>query len=246
MTEPNEQARILLVEDDPLVSRPLAAALELEGYSVTTEVDGERAVARFDSAPFDLVIVDVMLPSIDGFEVCRRIRKISSAPIIVVTARIDTVDAVVGLESGADDYVRKPFDMTELKARIRALLRRRVEAPEQSGHEPMRAGDLVIDDRAYRVWRGDREIELSATEFKLLVELVSHTGRVLTRDVLIENVWGYDYLGGSRLVDMAIKRLRAKIEEDPAEPRYIQTIRGIGYRLEVPADGPVFRQRTVT
>jgi two-component system response regulator MtrA len=176
-----------------------------------------------------------MLPSIAGFEVCRRIRKSSSTPIIVVTARIDTVDAVVGLEAGADDYVRKPFDMTELKARIRALLRRQIDAADQNGHEPLRAGDLVIDDRAYRVWKGDGEIELSATEFKLLVELVTHKGRVLTRDVLIENVWGYDYLGGSRLVDMAIKRLRAKIEEDPASPRYIHTVRGIGYRLEAPS-----------
>ncbi|MDP9067251.1 MAG: response regulator transcription factor [Actinomycetota bacterium] len=218
-----------------MVRKSLAAALQLEGYAVTVEEDGVKAVDVFAGGRFDLVIVDVMLPTIDGFEVCRRIRKMASTPIIVVTARIDTVDAVVGLESGADDYVRKPFDMTELKARIRALLRRRSEPQESVVAETLTAGDIVIDPKAYRVWKRDQEVELSATEFRLLLELVSHKGRVLTRDILIENVWGYDYLGGSRLVDMAIKRLRAKIEDDPAAPRYIHTVRGIGYRLEVPA-----------
>ncbi len=234
MNAPNPIAKILLVEDDPLVRKPLAAALEAEGYSVTAEEDGAKAVDTFTHGRFDLAVVDVMLPTIDGFEVCRRIRKFASTPIIVVTARIDTVDAVVGLESGADDYVRKPFDMTELKARIRALLRRNSETAEPSAAETLTAGEIVIDPMAYRVWKRDEEIELSATEFRLLLELVSHKGRVLTRDILIENVWGYDYLGGSRLVDMAIKRLRAKIEEDPASPHYIHTVRGIGYRLELP------------
>lgn len=235
MNAPEARSHILLVEDDPMVRKSLTTALEVEGYRVTAEEDGAKAVEIFSGRDFDLVIVDVMLPTIDGFEVCRRIRKQASTPIIVVTARIDTVDAVVGLESGADDYVRKPFDMTELKARIRALLRRKQEIQEVTGGESLRAGDIIIDDKAYRVWKGEREIELSATEFRLLVELVSHKGRVLTRDTLIENVWGYDYLGGSRLVDMAVKRLRAKIEEDPAAPRYIHTVRGIGYRLEIPA-----------
>ncbi len=225
----------MLVEDDPLVRKSLTAALEMEGYSVTAEADGARAVEIFAPGRFDLAIVDVMLPTIDGFEVCRRIRNVASTPIIVVTARIDTVDAVVGLESGADDYVRKPFDMTELKARIRALLRRGTEPRGAAVAETLSAGEIVIDPKAYRVWKRDQEVDLSATEFRLLVELVAHKGRVLTRDILIENVWGYDYLGGSRLVDMAIKRLRAKIEEDPASPRYIHTVRGIGYRLEVPA-----------
>lgn len=235
MNAPEARSHILLVEDDPMVRKSLTTALEVEGYRVTAEEDGAKAVEIFSGRDFDLVIVDVMLPTIDGFEVCRRIRKQASTPIIVVTARIDTVDAVVGLESGADDYVRKPFDMTELKARIRALLRRKQEIQEVTAGESLRAGDIIIDDKAYRVWKGEREIELSATEFRLLVELVSQKGRVLTRDTLIENVWGYDYLGGSRLVDMAVKRLRAKIEEDPAAPRYIHTVRGIGYRLEIPA-----------
>lgn len=230
-----ERSRILLVEDDLAVRKPLTAALELEGYSVTAEADGERAAEIFDPGLFELVIVDVMLPTIDGFEVCRRIRRLGSTPILVVTVRIDTVDAVVGLEAGADDYVRKPFDPTELKARIRALLRRKQAIQEATAGEILRGGDIRIDENAHRVWKGDREIELSAMEFRLLVELVSHQGRVLTRDILIENVWGYDYLGGSRLVDMAVKRLRAKIEDDPAVPRYVHTVRGIGYRLEVSA-----------
>ena len=230
-----ERSRILLVEDDPAVRKPLAAALELEGYSVTSEEDGARAVERYDPTRFELVIVDVMLPSIDGFEVCRRIRRIGSTPILVVTARIDTVDAVVGLEAGADDYVRKPFDMTELKARIRALLRRHSDKGREE-QPTLAAGTLEIDRSAFKAWKRGEELELSAMEFRLLSELVEHRGRVLTREVLIENVWGYDYLGGSRLVDMAVKRLRAKIEDDPSAPAYIQTVRGIGYRFDPSGD----------
>ena len=226
-----ERSRILLVEDDPAVRKPLAAALELEGYSVTPEEDGARAVELYDPTRFELVIVDVMLPSIDGFEVCRRIRRVGSTPILVVTARIDTVDAVVGLEAGADDYVRKPFDMTELKARIRALLRR--HSDKNHDEQPtLAAGNLVIDPSAFKAWKRDEELDLSAMEFRLLLELVEHKGRVLSRETLIENVWGYDYLGGSRLVDMAVKRLRAKIEDDPSSPVYVQTVRGIGYRFD--------------
>jgi two-component system, OmpR family, response regulator MtrA len=233
---PVPAARILLVEDDEHVSKPLSTALGLEGYGVVAVGDGEQAVSLFAKDPFDLVIVDVMLPSIDGFEVCRRIRELGSTSIIVVTARVDTVDAVVGLESGADDYVRKPFDMTELKARIRALLRRNAKRDEPSGPASLRVGQLFIDEAAFRLWKRGEEVDLSATEFRLLLELVRNKGRVLTRHVLIEHVWGYDYLGSSRLVDMAVKRLRAKIEDDPGSPKYILTVRGIGYRLEVPAE----------
>jgi two-component system, OmpR family, response regulator MtrA len=234
--KPSGLARILLVEDDEQVSKPLSTALRLEGYEVVAVSDGEQAVTLFSQGGFDLAIVDVMLPSIDGFEVCRRIRDLATTPIIVVTARVDTVDAVVGLESGADDYVRKPFDMTELKARIRALLRRNAGRDGPSGPAPLQVGQLVIDEPAFRIKKRGQEIDLSATEFRLLLELVRNKGRVLTRHVLIEHVWGYDYLGSSRLVDMAIKRLRAKIEDDPASPRYILTVRGIGYRLEVPEE----------
>jgi two-component system, OmpR family, response regulator MtrA len=230
-----ERPRILLVEDDPAVRKPLSAALELEGYSVTPEEDGARAVERYDPTRFELVIVDVMLPSIDGFEVCRRIRRIGSTPILVVTARIDTVDAVVGLEAGADDYVRKPFDMTELKARIRALLRRHSDKTSEE-QTTLSAGALELDPSAFKAWKRGEELDLSAMEFRLLAELVEHKGRVLTREILIENVWGYDYLGGSRLVDMAVKRLRAKIEDDPSAPVYIQTVRGIGYRFDPAGD----------
>jgi two-component system response regulator MtrA len=224
-----------LVEDDDAVRKPLIAALELEGYRVTPAEDGAAAIEIFNQRDFDLAIVDVMLPTIDGFEVCRRIRARGQTPVLMVTARIDTVDAVVGLESGADDYVRKPFDMTELKARIRALLRRNNDDNSHAPTTPtLTCGDIAIDPRSFKAWKKERELDLSAMEFRLLHELVQHQGRVLSRDILIENVWGYDYLGNSRLVDMAVKRLRAKVEDDPADPLYIHTVRGVGYRCDCP------------
>jgi two-component system, OmpR family, response regulator MtrA len=183
---------------------------------------------RFKAEPFDLVLLDVMLPRLDGYEVCRQIRRSSTVPVVMLTARADTMDVVVGLEAGADDYVRKPFDLPELIARVRAALRR---AGGGTGEETsLRFGPLAIDVAGRTVARDGADIPLTRTEFDLLVELVRHAGQVLTRESLLDRVWGYDYLGDSRLVDVAIQRLRSKIEADPAAPQLIQTVRGAGYK----------------
>jgi two-component system response regulator MtrA len=195
---------------------------------VTQVGDGREAVVQFHHAPFDLVILDVMLPSLDGYEVCRQLRRESRVPILMVSAKSDPVDVVVGLELGADDYVRKPFELPELVARARAAVRRAAEAPE----EPVLVrGDLEIDPGAFAARKGGEELPLTATEFKLLLELARRPGQVFTRDLLLERVWSYEYLGDSRLVDVAVQRLRAKIEDDPKEPKLVQTVRGVGYRF---------------
>jgi two-component system, OmpR family, response regulator MtrA len=170
-----------------------------------------------------------MLPSLDGFEVCREVRKSSRVPILMLTARSDTIDIVVGLESGADDYVTKPFEMPELLARVRALLRR---ASAPVGERTILVADVVIDPAAFSARKGGEELALTATEFRLLLELASRPGHVFTREMLLQRVWDYDYLGESHLVDVAIQRLRAKVEDDPARPRLIKTIRGVGYRVD--------------
>jgi len=220
-------ARILLVEDDPSIREVTAIGLGAAGFEVVTAADGVDGLERFRADPFDLVLLDVMLPRMDGYEVCRQIRKTSTVPIVMLTARADTMDVVVGLEAGADDYVRKPFDLPELIARVRAALRRAGGGEEVA---TLRLGSLAIDVAGRTVDRDGVEIPLTRTEFDLLLELVRHPGQVLTRDVLLDRVWGYDYLGDSRLVDVAIQRLRAKIETDPAAPELIQTVRGSGYK----------------
>jgi two-component system, OmpR family, response regulator MtrA len=221
-------ARILLVEDDPSIREVTAIGLGAAGFAVETAEDGLVGLERFRAEPFDLVLLDVMLPGLDGYEVCRQIRRTSTVPIVMLTARADTMDVVVGLEAGADDYVRKPFDLPELTARIRAALRRAAAA---SGEETsLRFGVLTIDVAGRTVSRDGAEIPLTRTEFDLLHELVRHAGQVLTREVLLDRVWGYDYLGDSRLVDVAIQRLRSKVEADPAAPELIQTVRGAGYK----------------
>ena len=192
-----------------------------------TAADGEEALVRFRHRRPDLVLLDVMLPRRDGLEVCRIIRRESNVPVVMLTARSDAIDIVVGLESGADDYVTKPFEMPVLVARVRAALRR-VRGTEDA--EILRLGDVEIDVLGHRAVRAGEELRLSPTEFRLLVELARAPGRAFSREILLENVWGYDYLGDSRLVDMAIQRLRAKIETDPAEPDLIETVRGVGYR----------------
>jgi two-component system response regulator MtrA len=169
-----------------------------------------------------------MLPRLDGYEVCRQIRRTSTIPVVMLTARADTMDVVVGLEAGADDYVRKPFDLPELIARVRAALRRAGAGTSESA--PLRLGPLAIDVAGRTVTRDGADIPLTRTEFDLLLELTRHPGQVLSRDVLLDRVWGYDYLGDSRLVDVAIQRLRAKVEADPAAPELIQTVRGAGYK----------------
>jgi two-component system, OmpR family, response regulator MtrA len=221
-------ARILLVEDDPSIREVTAIGLGAAGFAMTTASDGVEGLERFRSDPFDLVLLDVMLPRLDGYEVCRQIRRTSTVPVVMLTARADTMDVVVGLEAGADDYVRKPFEVPELIARVRAALRRAGRLPDET--DRLELGPLGIDVAGRSVRRDGIDIPLTRTEFDLLLELVRHPGQVLTRDVLLDRVWGYDYLGDSRLVDVAIQRLRAKIETDPAAPELVLTVRGAGYK----------------
>jgi DNA-binding response OmpR family regulator len=221
--------RVLLVEDDPSIREMTALGLEQAGYRVTSCADGREGLERLRRDPFDLALLDVMLPSLDGFEMCREIRKDSRIPILMLTARADATDVIVGLELGADDYVTKPFDMPVLVARCRAVLRRASAEPADA---VIRVCDLEIDPAGFIARRGGQDLGLSATEFRLLAELARRPGQVLTRDVLLSRVWDYEYLGDSRLVDVAVQRLRAKIEDDPAHPTRITTVRGVGYRLE--------------
>ena len=220
-------ARILLVEDDASIREITKLGLEAAGFSVETAVDGDDGLHRFRHSRPDLVLLDVMLPKRDGFEVCRAIRNESAVPVVMLTARTDTVDVVVGLESGADDYVTKPFEMPVLIARLRAALRR-ARHDEQS--ETVTLGDVSIDVLGHRASRNGEDLRLTPTEFRLLVELAQRPGQVFTRELLLEQVWGYGYLGDSRLVDVAVQRLRAKIERDPSSPELIETVRGVGYR----------------
>jgi two-component system response regulator MtrA len=219
---------LLLVEDDPSIREVATLGLEQAGFRVTASGDGQEALDRFGRGSFDLVVLDVMLPSLDGLEVCKRIRHESRTPIVMLSARGDLHDVVVGLELGADDYVTKPFELPELVARIKAVLRR--SAPELQD-SVISAGPLEIDPAAFTVRKGSEELELTATEFRLLLELARRPKQVFTRDLLLELVWNYDYLGDSRLVDVAVQRLRAKIEDDPAHPALIQTVRAVGYRF---------------
>jgi two-component system, OmpR family, response regulator MtrA len=221
-------ARILLVEDDPSIREVTAIGLRAAGFDVDTAPDGAAGIERWRQAQPDLVLLDVMLPRLDGLEVCRQIRRESTVPIVMLTARSDTIDVVVGLEAGADDYVRKPFEMAELVARIRAALRSRRGG--DAGAAALSLGPLAIDTAGRTVRRDGAEVALTRTEFDLLLELAQRPGQVLTRDQLLDRVWGYDYLGDSRLVDVAIQRLRSKIETDPAAPELVLTVRGAGYK----------------
>ena len=221
-------ASILLVEDDGSVREAVTLALEGEGHRVETAVSGEEALGRWRKSRPDLILLDVMLPGTDGLEVCRRIRHEDQTPIIMLTARADAIDVVLGLESGADDYVTKPFETRVLLARIKAVLRRQKGEPQGRA---LRAGDLVIDPAAMSVTRSGAEVHVTPTEFKLLYELARRPAQVFTRAMLLEQVWDYTYLGDSRLVDVCIQRLRAKLEDDPAKPTVIQTVRGVGYKL---------------
>jgi DNA-binding response OmpR family regulator len=221
-------AHVLVVEDDPSIREVAALGLEQAGFQVETSGDGREGLIQFRQGAFDLVLLDVMLPSLDGFEVLREIRSESRTPVVMLTARSELTDVVVGLELGADDYVTKPFELPELVARINAVLRRSAAEP---GDAVVHADGLEIDPAGFTVRRGDEELELTATEFKLLLELAKRPKQVFTRELLLELVWNYDYLGDSRLVDAAIQRLRAKVEEDPKEPKLIRTVRGVGYRF---------------
>ena len=220
---------MLLVEDDGSIREIVSIGLKSAGFRVVTAVDGREGLARVRADGFDAVILDVMLPSLDGFEVCREIRKFSRVPVVMLTAKTDLIDVVVGLESGADDYVKKPFELPELIARLRAVLRRAAAPAEVT---PIVAGGLEIDPAGFTVRKDGVEIALTATEFRLLLELSRRPGQVFSRELLLQRVWDYEYLGESHLVDVAIQRLRAKVEVDPSHPALIKTVRGVGYRLD--------------
>jgi DNA-binding response OmpR family regulator len=222
--------RVLTVEDDERIRQSVKLALEDEGWEVEEATNGEDAIAIFNRAPTDVVLIDIMLPGMDGFELCRNIRRSSDVPIVMVTARIDTHDVVAGLEAGADDYLTKPFAPKELSARIRALLRR--ARPSSPGHSRLVFGDLEIIPDEGKVLLGDTELALTKTEFRLLWELAADPGGVFSREALLDKVWGYGYFGDGRLVDVHIRRLRMKVETDPANPRHVVTVRGLGYRLQ--------------
>lgn len=220
--------RVLIVEDDDTVRALLRLLLEDEGFTVVEAASGAQAVERFEPLGFDLVLLDVRLPGMSGFDVCRQIRRVSEVPIIMVTAQNDSHDVVAGLELGADDYVTKPFNDRELLARIRVQLRRR--SSELDG-ERFSVGALEIAAHEGSVKLAGEVVALTRTEFQLLCHLARHPNRVWSREQLLRHVWGYDYSGDGRLVDTHVARLRVKIEADPANPQLVQTVRGLGYKL---------------
>ena len=221
---------LLFIEDDDGIRLALRLALEDEGYNVYEAVNGADGLAAFAEHDVDLVLLDLRLPDMSGFDVCRSMRATSIVPIIIITAQTDTHDMVAGLEAGADDYVTKPVVPKELAARIRALLRR-VHLHESTTSSAAKFGDVELRREQGIVLKGGEELNLTKTEYRLLCEFADHAGAVLSRDQLLERVWGYEYLGDSRLVDAHVRRLRLKIEDTPDDPRLIVTARGIGYRL---------------
>ncbi|MFN3704978.1 MAG: response regulator transcription factor [Thermoflexales bacterium] len=227
MTKP-ESARILIVEDEQILLDLLAQHLQKEGYAVITAQSGEEGLELARSQHPDLCVLDVMLPGLDGLSLCRILRRESNVPIILLTARASEIDRVIGLDTGADDYVVKPFSLPELTARIRAALRRSLQ--RNSGL--LRVGDVMLDLIAHRVFVGEREVKLTPKEFELLATLMRNRGVVLSREALISQVWGYDFNGDIRTVDVHIRWLREKLEEDPANPKHLHTVRGVGYRMD--------------
>jgi two-component system response regulator RegX3 len=224
-------SRILVVEDEESYSDPLSYLLRREGYDVVVAETGPAALAQFDSNGADLVLLDLMLPGHSGVDVCRRLRQRSSVPVIMLTAKDSEIDKVVGLEIGADDYVTKPYSSRELLARIKAVLRRLAE-PEELLSPTLEAGPVRMDVERHTVTVGGVSTPLPLKEFELLEMLLRNAGRVLTRIQLMDRVWGSDYVGDTKTLDVHIKRLRAKIEPDPATPRHIVTVRGLGYKFE--------------
>jgi len=237
MTAPT--STVLVVEDEDSYVEALTIGLAREGFRVQVARDGAQALDIFDAVRPDIVLLDVMLPKVSGIDVCRELRKRSSVPIIMVTAKAGEIDTVVGLEVGADDYVSKPYRLRELVARMRAVMRRVPEdalakgAVEGPG-EVLRAGDVTLDPSRHEVVIRGQEVSLPLKEFELLTLLLENAGRVLTREVLIDRVWGHDYVGDTKTLDVHVKRLRAKVEDDPSSPSRIVTIRGLGYKYEAP------------
>jgi DNA-binding response OmpR family regulator len=226
------QARILLVDDEQAVQTLLTYPLRKEGYEVVEAMDGQEALDRFSEERFDLVVLDIMLPKLDGIEVCRRLRTRSQVPIIMLTAKGDEVDKVAGLEMGADDYITKPFSVREFRSRVKAALRRgSMASPALAASEPIRAGELEIDfERRSSLLRGE-PVELTYVEFEILAALAAAPGRVFTRQMLLEHIWGDSTYRDPRTVDVHIRHLREKLETDPKQPEYLFTVRGVGYRF---------------
>jgi DNA-binding response OmpR family regulator len=228
--------RILLVDDEPLITDSLSYSLQREGYEVKSARDGLSAIQAIQDFQPDLIVLDLMLPDISGLEVCRRLRATSTTPVIMLTARGEEIDRVLGLEVGADDYLAKPFSFRELLARIRAILRR-VELDRQASQmQAMVLRQLSLDPTSRRVFKGDQELQLSAREFELLAILMKNAGRALSRDELLAQVWGEEWIGDPRTLDVHVRWLRLKVEDDPAIPQYIQTVRGYGYRFAGPEE----------
>jgi two-component system response regulator RegX3 len=228
------QSRVLVVEDEESFVEALTSGLRHEGFAVDVARDGEEALRTFDASPPDVVLLDVMLPKMSGLDVCREMRSRSQVPIIMVTARGSEIDTVVGLEVGADDYVAKPFRLRELVARMRAVMRRSVRASEMEANEDViEAGPVRFDPIRHEVFVRGEPVAFPLKEFELLGVLLANAGRVLSRDVIIRRVWGEDYVGDTKTLDVHIKRLRTKVEDEPSEPVFIKTVRGLGYKFDV-------------
>jgi DNA-binding response OmpR family regulator len=229
-----DSSTILLVDDEDAVQKLLAYPLERDGFRVLQARDGQEALERFEREHVDLVVLDVMLPKLDGLEVCKRLRASSAVPIIMLTARDDELDKVLGLELGADDYITKPFSIREFRSRVRALLRRAAAAPLGSEEELIRTNGLTIDLARREVSASGRAVQLTYVEFELLRTLASHAGRVYTREQLLQALWGGSDYREPRTIDVHIRHLREKLESDPADPEFILTVRGVGYRFRSP------------
>ena len=226
--------RVLVVDDEKLIVKGIRFSLEQEGMEVDCAYDGEEAVQKAKENEYDIILLDVMLPKLDGFEVCQQIREFSSVPVIMLTAKGDDMDKILGLEYGAYDYITKPFNILEVKARIKAIIRRtKKKAPEKENRKVVEKGDLHLDCDSRRLNIGGKEINLTAKEFDLLELMALNPNKVYSRDHLLNAVWGYDYPGDVRTVDVHIRRLREKIEANPSEPKYVHTKWGVGYYFNV-------------
>ena len=221
--------RILLVDDEPLLLKGLRFTLEQEGYEILTAEDGEEALSVFAENPVDLILLDVMLPKLDGIQVCQRIRETSNVPIIMLTAKGEDMDKILGLEYGADDYMTKPFNILEVKARIKSIFRRTGQPTQGENRKEIRVHDMVVNVVNRSVTLGGKDIRLTAKEFDLLQLFITNRGKVFSRETMLETVWKYDYMGDARTVDVHIRRLREKIERNPAQPEFIFTKWGVGY-----------------
>ena len=224
--------KILIVDDEPLIVKGLRYSLEQEGYQVDEAIDGAQAVEMIGANKYDLVLLDVMLPKMSGIEVCQTVRETSNVPIIMLTAKGEDMDKILGLEYGADDYMTKPFNILEVKARIKSILRRAGIKEEPSKKQVIEAGDMVVNLSSRRVTIDGKEVQLTAKEFDLLSLFISNPGKVFSRETLLETIWKYDYLGEVRMVDVHIRRLREKIEKDTTKPEYILTKWGVGYYFQ--------------